>query len=417
MQFTIRSASRFAWAGGIALAAYTPTACAPVARQSPASAPAPAPAAAPATAQPTAGRSAPSAAAAGAPRPAGGGRGFQGEMDSTRARQLYVSADPKDLPRSDFEAQRRDKLRTDSIYAARFAGIAEFRKITYKSSADGMEIPAYLFAPLNKRGAKGHAAMVWVHGGVHGDWGITMFPFVKEAVERGYVIITPDYRGSTGHGEVHHMAIDYGGAEVDDVLSAFDYLKTLSYVDMDRVGMMGWSHGGYITVLNATKPATPIKAAAAMVPVTNLLFRLSLKGPSYQRNFAAEPAIRGLPFEKPDEYIKRSPLYHVENLNIPLLVHVSTNDLDVNYVEDQQIVWKLRALKPELSETKIYVDPPGWGASVGHAFNRRVDPVTLQRDDTPEQIDSWNRTWTFFEWYLRPYEDRSKAVPVPRVRP
>jgi dienelactone hydrolase len=213
------------------------------------------------------------------------------------------------------------------------------------------------------------------------------------------------------------MAIDYGGAEVDDVLSAFDYLKTLSYVDMDRVGMMGWSHGGYITVLNATKPATPIKAAAAMVPVTNLLFRLSLKGPSYQRNFAAEPAIRGLPFEKPDEYIKRSPLYHVENLNIPLLVHVSTNDLDVNYVEDQQIVWKLRALKPELSETKIYVDPPGWGASVGHAFNRRVDPVTLQRDDTPEQIDSWNRTWTFFEWYLRPYEDRSKAVPVPRVRP
>ncbi|MDQ8155111.1 MAG: prolyl oligopeptidase family serine peptidase [Gemmatimonadota bacterium] len=338
-------------------------------------------------------------------------------MDSTRARQLYVSNDPKDLPRSDFAAQQRDKQRTDSIYAARFAGVAEFKKVTYKSSADGMEIPAYLFAPLTKRGAKGHAAMVWVHGGVHGDWGANMFPFVKEAVERGYVIITPDYRGSTGHGEAHHMAIDYGGAEVDDVLSALDYLKTLPYVDMERVGMMGWSHGGFITILNATKPSTPIKAGAAMVPVTNLIFRLSLKGPSYQRNYAAEPTIRGLPFEKVDEYVKRSPLYHIENLNIPLLVHVSTNDLDVNYVEDQQIVWKLRALKPDLAETKIYVDPPGWGASVGHAFNRRVDPVTLQRDDTPEQIDSWNRTWTFFEWHLRPYEDRSRALAVPRTRP
>lgn len=338
-------------------------------------------------------------------------------MDSARARQLYVSNDPKDLPPANYAAQKLAKQRTDSIYAARFAGIAEFRKVTYTSAVDGMEIPAYLFAPLNKRGAKGHAAMIWVHGGVHGDWGTNMFPFVKEAVERGYVIITPDYRGSTGHGEAHYLAIDYGGYEVDDVISALDFLKTLPYVDTERVGMMGWSHGGYITVLSTTRPHTPFKAGAAIVPVTNLLFRLSLKGPSYQRSFAAENRIRGLPFEKPEEYIKRSPLYHVENLNIPLLVHVSTNDLDVNYVEDQQLVWKLRALKPDLAETKIYVDPPGWGGSVGHAFSRRVDPVTLERVDSPDQIDSWNRTWTFFEWTLRPYEDRSKVVPAPRVNP
>ncbi len=355
--------------------------------------------------------------APGAPGRTPGGRGFQGVMDSTRARQLYVSNDPKDLPRSNFDAAVTAKQRTDSIYAARFAGIAEFRKVTYKSTADGMEIPAYLFAPLNKRGARGHAAMVWVHGGVHGNWGESMLPFVKEAVDRGYVIIAPDYRGSTGHGEALHMAIDYGAYEVDDALSALGYLKTLPYVDMDRVGMMGWSHGGFISILNATKPETPLKAVAAIVPVTNLIFRLSYKGPGYQRDYAAESTIRGLPFEKPDEYVKRSPLYHVENLNIPMLVHVSTNDLDVNYVEDQQIVWKLRALKPELAETKIYVDPPGWGSSVGHAFSRRVDPVTLQRVDSPDQIDSWNRTWTFFEWNLRPYEDRSKPAAVYRVNP
>jgi len=338
-------------------------------------------------------------------------------MDTARVRQLYVSNDPKDLPRANFDAQILAKARTDSIYAARFAGWAEFRKVTYKSTADGMEIPAYLFAPLNKRGAKGHAAMIWVHGGVHGDWGASMLPFVKEAVERGYVIITPDYRGSTGHGEALYMAIDYGGLEVEDALSALEFLKTLPYVDMNRVGMMGWSHGGFITAHNAMKPGTPLKAAAAIVPVTNLVFRLSYKGPGYQRDYSAESTIRGLPFEKQDEYIKRSPLYHVEDLGIPLLVHVSTNDLDVNYVEDQQMVWKLRALKPELSETKIYVDPPGWGSSVGHAFSRRVDPVTLERVDSPDQIDSWNRTWAFFEWWLRPYVDGSKPAPVYRVNP
>ena len=330
------------------------------------------------------------------------------KMDSARAAELYVSNREEDQPQADFTKQVVAKLRTDSILAARAAGAYDFKRITYKSNADGMEIPAYLFAPLSKRGAKGHAAMVWVHGGVHGDWNELMLPFVKEAVQRGYVIITPDYRGSTGHGGAHYNAIDYGGKELDDVLTAVDYLHTLSYVDPDRIGIMGWSHGGFITAHLAMRKETPFKAAAAIVPVTNLVFRLSYKGPGYQRSYATQQAIGGLPFEKPDEYIKRSPLYHVEDLNIPILVHVATNDEDVNYVEDQQLVWKLRALKPELAETKIYIDPAPWGSSVGHAFSRRVDPKTLERVDSPEQIDSWNRTWVFLEWWLRPYEDRSK---------
>ena len=99
-----------------------------------------------------------------------------------------------------------------------------------------------------------------------------------------------------------------------------------------------------------------------------------------------------------------------EKLQVPMLVHVATNDTDVDYVEDQMMVDALRSRKPDLAETKVYVDPHGWGSSVGHAFNRRTDPVTLERVDSPAQIDSWNRTWTFFEWNLRPYEDRSKPV-------
>ena len=332
------------------------------------------------------------------------------KIDSARVAELYVSNRPEDHPQADFAAQMKSKAATDSIYAARSKGVMEFRKITYKSVADGMDIPAYLFAPLTKRGARGHAAMVWVHGGVHGDWGQTMFPFVREAVERGYVIVTPDYRGSTGYGAAHYNAIDYGGKELDDVATAVTYLKSLPYVDADRIGVMGWSHGGFITAHLAMRNPTPFKAAAAIVPVTNLVFRLSYKGPGYQRSYATEPGIGGLPFEKRDEYIKRSPLYHVEDLTIPILVHVATNDEDVNYVEDQQLVWKLRALKPDLAETKIYVDPAPWGSSVGHAFSRRVDPNTLERVDSPAQIDSWNRTWVFFEWYLRPYEDRSKPT-------
>ena len=330
-------------------------------------------------------------------------------MDSARARTLYVSNRPDDHPIADFEQQIRRKARTDSIYQAHARGNYDFQKVTYRSRADGMQIPAYVFQPLQRRGARGHAAMIWVHGGVHGDWGTGMMPFVKEAVQRGYVIIAPDYRGSTGYGAAHYFAIDYGGKEVDDVISAYDYLtQNLPHVDPDRVGMMGWSHGGFITAHSLFRDQHPFKAGAAIVPVTNLLYRLSRKGPNYQRSFATQQGIQGLPFEKPEEYIKRSPLFHVDKLRVPILVHVATNDTDVNFDEDVQLVYALRSQKPDLSETKVYVDPAPWGSSVGHAFSRRVDPETLQRVDSPEQIDSWNRTWVFFEWILRPYEDRSR---------
>ena len=109
-----------------------------------------------------------------------------------------------------------------------------------------------------------------------------------------------------------------------------------------------------------------------MVLVTNLVFPLSDKGPGYQRSFSTQPRIRGLPFEKRDLYIERSPLYHVDKLKVPLLVHVGTNDTDVNFVEDQQIVDALRSRKPDLAETKVYVDPVPGPASGGHTFNRRA---------------------------------------------
>lgn len=339
-------------------------------------------------------------------------------MDEARARRLYVSDRPEDHSAGyDFDADVRTRSITEARYSEASRGVMDFRTVSYRSPVGDLSIPAYLFQPLNVRERGGrHAAMVWVHGGVHGNWGLNMFPFVREAVERGYVVICPEYRGSTGYGEAHHNAIDYGGYEIDDVLGAADYLKTLPQVDASRIGIMGWSHGGYITLLSVFRDRTPFKAAAAMVPVTNLVFRLSYKGPAYQRAFSTQSRIRGLPFEKPDLYIERSPLYHVDKLQIPLLVHVATNDTDVNFVEDQQIIDALRARKPDLAETRIYVDPPPGPVSGGHTFNRRTNMTTLERDDSPEQRDSWNRVWTFFEWHLRPYERRPPSLTSPRPR-
>jgi len=357
---------------------------------------------------------------------AGGGRGVV-ITDTARARSLFVSKAPADLAGcgANCDNQIRQRIETDSAYEARTKGVLEFRKVTYKSRVDGLEIPAYLFAPLAKKATK-HAALVWVHGGVHSNWGLGMWPFVREAVQRGYVVITPNYRGSTGYGNDFHRKIDYGGKEVDDALASVDFLKTLNYVDMDRLGMMGWSHGGFITALNLFREPQPFRAGVAMVPVTNLIFRLSDHGPGYARDYAAEEGIQGLPFENVEEYIKRSPVFHAENLKVPMLVHVATNDCDVFFRENQQFVYTLRALKPELAETKIYVNPPQGGGGCGHTFNRRVNEASTERDDTPEQIDSWDRTWTFFAWNLRPSSEFRKdnqewkkdpRIASPRVPP
>ncbi|CAN5818539.1 hypothetical protein BH23GEM9_BH23GEM9_15620 [soil metagenome] len=330
-------------------------------------------------------------------------------MDSARAARLYVSDRPEDHPVANYASHMAAKARTDSIFEARSRGVLDYRKITYRSSVGDMDIPAYVYQPLNKRGARGHPALIWVHGGVHGNWTTNYWPFIVEAVQRGYVVIAPEYRGSTGYGEAHHNAIDYGGYEVDDAMSAHNWLaQNLPHVDTERVGIMGWSHGGYISLLAIARDGHPFKAAAAIVPVTNLIFRLSFKGPGYQRNFSTQERVRGLPFERRDIYIERSPYYQVERMNVPMLVHVATNDTDVNFEEASPLIYKLQALKPHLAETKIYEDPAPWGGSGGHAFSRRVDEQTLQRVDSPAQIDSWNRTWTFLEEHLRPYEDPAR---------
>lgn len=319
-------------------------------------------------------------------------------MDSARAAALYVSNRPEDHPPADFARAIVGKAHTDSIFAARSAGVMKFSKVTYKST-DGMEIPASLFEPLQSKGPKAHAAMVWVHGGVHGNWDQNYLPFIIEAVQKGYVVVAPDYRGSTGYGAELHNAIDYGGMEVNDVQAAVQVLKALPSVDTTRIGVMGWSHGGFITALLLMREGkgTPFKAGAAIVPVTNLLFRLSFKGPSYQRSFSTMTTMRGLPFEQRAEYVRRSPYYWVDSLKTPILVHIATNDEDVNFEEARPLVDALIARQPKLAETKIYVNPTPGPASVGHTFSRRVNRTTLLKEDSPEQIDSWNRVWAFFD--------------------
>jgi len=292
----------------------------------------------------------------------------------------------------DFDRQSRLQAETDKAWRLASQGYMTFEKITYRSRAGDLEIPAFVFQPLNVRGTRRHPALVWVHEDIRGHLYEHYIPFIRDATAKGYVVIAPEYRGGIGYGKAFYDAIDYGGAEVDDVASAVDVLNArYRVVDPERIGVIGWSHGGLITLLAVFRNPTLFTAAVAMVPVTNLFQRLAWKGVDRQRQLM-DPQNRfgGSPAERRQIYKERSPVYSVDRLQIPLLVGVASNDEDVNIEESMQLVDALRARKPQLAETKVYDDPRG-----GHSFDRRVDHSTWQAENTPEQRDSWNRVWTF----------------------
>src|SRR5215471_1048772 len=206
--------------------------------------------------------------------------------------------------RPNFDRMAQQQADTDKAFRDAAAGHYQVDKISYRSSAGDLDIPAWVFQPLTIRGPKLHPALVWTHENIRGHLYEHYIAYVREATARGYVVIAPEYRGSVGYGRQLYEAIDYGGAEVDDVVAAAGVLAArYPAVDPARIGIIGWSHGGLITLLSIFRNPTTFSAAAAIVPVTNLFHRLARKGVERQRRLM-DPFFRlgGPPTEKPEVY-------------------------------------------------------------------------------------------------------------------
>ena len=300
----------------------------------------------------------------------------------------------------DFERQLRQQAKTDQTWRDASEGFMRMEKISYRSAAGDLDVPAFVFRPFGDADVSSRPAIVWVHEDIRGHLYEHYIPYIREATARGFVVIAPEYRGSIGYGERFYNAIDYGGAEVDDVVAAVDALRTrYPEVDCHRIGIIGWSHGGMISMLSVFRHPGLFRSAAAIVPVTNLIERVERKGIEKQLALI-DPAHRVFgagPESHPDIYRERSPLFQVDKLRIPLLVHVAKNDQDVEFEEDMPLVEALRTLKPQLAVTKVYDHPIG-----GHTFDRRVNRLTWEPENNPEQVDSWKRIWRFLDRTLTP---------------
>jgi dipeptidyl aminopeptidase/acylaminoacyl peptidase len=254
---------------------------------------------------------------------------------------------------------------------------------TAQGAGNPLIIPVYVFTPKNLKGKA--PLIVFVHGGVHGNFETSYAHVVRELMGEGYVVVAPEYRGSTGYGEDLYGQIDYGGAEVDDVKSARDWaVENLASVDPKRVGIIGWSHGGYQTLMNIFNWPDAYQVAYAGVPVSDLVQRMGYKTQGYRKTF--EEFIGKQAVDDPMEYRRRSPYFLAPKLATPLLIHTNTTDEDVNVMEVEHLIDSLKANGKKF-EYKIYQAAPG-----GHHFNRI---------DTKLARESRQEVYAFLARYLK----------------
>lgn len=251
-----------------------------------------------------------------------------------------------------------------------------------------VKFPAYVFTPTDLDPDERHPALVFVHGGVHANFDTMYVNIVRELIGQGYLIIAPEYRGSTGYGADHYQLIDYGGLEVEDTWAAREWLvEHHEHVDPDRVGVIGWSHGGMHALFNAFNHPEGYACAFAGVPVTDLVARMGYKEQAYRDLYEADYHIGEAAWENPDEYRDRSPAWHADELEIPLRIHATRNDGDLNEMEIDRIVEAFRAHEKEF-EYEFHDEAPG-----AHKF---------ERIDTTFAKQSRGRLYDFLATHLEP---------------
>ncbi|NIQ07677.1 MAG: S9 family peptidase [Candidatus Korarchaeota archaeon] len=251
-----------------------------------------------------------------------------------------------------------------------------------------VRFPAYIFVPKRLDQSQQYPLLVFPHGGVHSNFSTFYAHIVRELLQQGYLIIAPEYRGSTGYGERFYKKIDYGGLEVEDTYAARNWMvENHPLVDPDRVGILGWSHGGLHALLNVFNHPKAYNVAYACVPVSDLVARMGYMTQDYRDLYSADYHIGETAHENVKEYMQRSPAWNAEKLRTPLLIHTTTNDEDVNVLEVKHLIKALKAAEKEF-EYKIYEDAPG-----GHVFNRL---------DTKFARKSRQEVYQFLADYLSP---------------
>ena len=276
---------------------------------------------------------------------------------------------PPDLWTVDLERRKFSQL-TNSfdcmIDSSRFAADIH---VSYQSK-DGLEIPALLYLPRSFDPLKPGRSVIYVHGGPTIEHMNEWHPLIQYLVGEGYVVIAPNYRGSPGFGRKFQTANRFtlGEKDLQDVVAAADYLIKKRLTDPRRIGIVGESYGGYLTMCALTKYPNYWAAGAAVVPFLNWFTEIQNEREDLQ---VWDIENMGDPEKDHRRFYDASPIFFIDNLKAPVQLIAGARDPRCPASESRQAQKKLQE-SGKMFDLVIYEDE-------GHEFRRmenRIDAFT-----------------------------------------
>jgi dipeptidyl aminopeptidase/acylaminoacyl peptidase len=254
--------------------------------------------------------------------------------------------------------------------------------VHYPSKDGKWTISALVYVPYNLPRNNQSPAIVYVHGGPTAQ-SVNLFNrFVQYMTNQGYIVIAPNYRGSTGYGKEFQQAnlFDMGGGDLQDVIAAADWIKQTGYVDPKKVILMGGSYGGYLTMMGVTKAPEVWAAGVAIVPFVNWFTEIQNEDPVLRES---DLATMGDPEKNEALYEERSPINFIDQVKAPLFLLAGGNDPRCPKSETQQVVDAIKK-RGGVIEYKIYENE-------GHGFSR-----------VENQIEAYKRAADFLIAHVPP---------------
>lgn len=264
-----------------------------------------------------------------------------------------------------------------------FSASAEIpERVTWKSK-DGKEIVGLLFIPRGTKAGTKLPAVVWVHGGPEGEDVFRADEWAQFLAQSGYVVLEPNYRGSSGYGEVFRNlnVEDSNGDEVDDVASGAQYLVSRGLADPARLAIGGGSHGGTMTAYMVVHYPDLFAAAIELYGVVDRQLFVERTNPPSAIRWMMK--MGGSPTEKPEVYRRANVLLQVDKVKTPLLVMHGENDPQVPPADSALFVKALR----EHHKTVFYFTYP----NELHGFSQPA-----------HRLDAWKKQLAFLQRYINP---------------
>jgi dipeptidyl aminopeptidase/acylaminoacyl peptidase len=272
---------------------------------------------------------------------------------------------------------------TNSLVAGMHAeDMVEPFLVHYPSKDGKWTISAWVYVTYNMVRNGTNAAIVYVHGGPSSQTVNSFNRFIQHIVNQGYMVIAPNYRGSTGYSKEFKQAnlFDMGGGDLRDVLGAAEFVKQTGYVDPKKIILMGASYGGYMTMMGVTKAPDVWAAGVPIVPFVNWFTEIEHEDPVLQQS---DLATMGDVVKNKDLYHDRSPIFFVDQIKAPLLLLAGGNDPRCRKEEAQQVVDAVKK-RNGVVDLKVYENE-------GHGFAR-----------VENQIDAYKRVSDFLKAHVPP---------------